>query len=224
MRQPEQPQKKRFSTLRRARLGPNFYRKQAALPLDESAVAEPRRVSFLPVGMQPAGRPTAPSRTLLRFLRSQTEAALHAPATAHQRCSCLRVTGGIRFLSTACWRARAQPSLGFFYSTANVTRKPGEAPRREHEPTWQERLWGSSARKGAKPLKPDDLPLHDDLAPTMFNSRRVQTAKAALEPRLRCTEVDESGKVILVDGEFKKTELIAKVRALLRLRLRPSGG
>jgi magnesium transporter len=36
-------------------------------------------------------------------------------------------------------------------------------------------------------------------------------AKAASEPRLRCTEVDENGNVILVDGEFKKTELIAKV-------------
>lgn len=37
------------------------------------------------------------------------------------------------------------------------------------------------------------------------------TSKAALEPRLRCTEVDENGEVILVDGEFKKSELIAKV-------------
>ena len=45
----------------------------------------------------------------------------------------------------------------------------------------------------------------------MFNGRRAMAAKAALEPRLRCTEVDEHGKVILVDGEFKKTELIAKV-------------
>jgi magnesium transporter len=43
----------------------------------------------------------------------------------------------------------------------------------------------------------------------MFTNRR---ALAALEPRLRCTEVDENGNVILVDGEFKKTELIAKVR------------
>ncbi|KAF4504170.1 hypothetical protein G6O67_008357 [Ophiocordyceps sinensis] len=166
--------------------------------------------------MQPALRPTAPSRSLLRFLRSQTEAVfLHAPAARAQLCR------RPRFLSTACWRARAQPRLGFFYSTTNPTaRKPGEsgAPKRERETTWQERLWGSTARKGAKPLKPDDLPSHHDLAPssTMFNSRRVQTAKAALEPRLRCTEVDEHGKVILVDGEFKKTELIAKFGLLPR--------
>lgn len=50
----------------------------------------------------------------------------------------------------------------------------------------------------------------------MFNARRLQTAKAALEPRLRCTEVDENGEVILVDGEFKKTELIAKYGLLPR--------
>ncbi|KPM45054.1 Mitochondrial inner membrane magnesium transporter MRS2 [Neonectria ditissima] len=85
-------------------------------------------------------------------------------------------------------------------------------------PTWQERLWGSSARKGAKPLKPDDLPSHDEFggSSSMFSSRRSLAAKAASEPRLRCTEVDEHGKVILVDGEFKKTELIAKYGLLPR--------
>lgn len=63
------------------------------------------------------------------------------------------------------------------------------------------------------PLKPDDLPSREDYGEgsSMFSSRRTLAAKAASEPRLRCTEVDEYGKVILVDGEFKKTELIAKV-------------
>ena len=46
----------------------------------------------------------------------------------------------------------------------------------------------------------------------MFNSPRQLSKKAALEPRLRCTEVDENGNVILLDGEFKKSELIARVR------------
>ena len=41
--------------------------------------------------------------------------------------------------------------------------------------------------------------------------RRPLMAKAALDPRLRCTEVDEDGDVIMVDGELKKSELIAKV-------------
>ena len=68
-------------------------------------------------------------------------------------------------------------------------------------------------------LLPGDLPDHGaggDFSSVMFNARRLQTAKAALEPRLRCTEVDENGEVILVDGEFKKTELIAKYGLLPR--------
>ena len=40
----------------------------------------------------------------------------------------------------------------------------------------------------------------------------ARRAKAALEPVLRCTEVDEKGEAILTDGAFKKSELIAKVR------------
>lgn len=76
--------------------------------------------------------------------------------------------------------------------------------------TWKERLWGSS--KGVGSLKPDDLPSREEFGETsMFSNRRALAAKAASEPRLRCTEVDENGKVILVDGEFKKTELINKV-------------
>ncbi|TDZ60623.1 Mitochondrial inner membrane magnesium transporter MRS2 [Colletotrichum trifolii] len=72
-------------------------------------------------------------------------------------------------------------------------------------------------RGAAKPLQPDDLPIREEgEGGSMFNNRRVLTAKAALEPRLRCTEVDENGEVILVDGEFKKTELIAKYGLLPR--------
>jgi hypothetical protein len=36
--------------------------------------------------------------------------------------------------------------------------------------------------------------------------------KATNEPRLRCTEFDENGNVTLVNGEFKKSELIQMVR------------
>jgi magnesium transporter len=44
---------------------------------------------------------------------------------------------------------------------------------------------------------------------SMFSIGR--SAKAANEPKLRCTEFDEDGNVVLVNGEFKKSELIAKV-------------
>ncbi|ERT00065.1 inner membrane magnesium transporter MRS2, mitochondrial precursor [Sporothrix schenckii 1099-18] len=78
---------------------------------------------------------------------------------------------------------------------------------------------GGSAGGRRSSLLPGDLPDHGagaEFASVMFNARRLQTAKAALEPRLRCTEVDEYGEVILVDGEFKKTELIAKYGLLPR--------
>lgn len=83
-----------------------------------------------------------------------------------------------------------------------------------YKPTWQERIWGTRGRKSAKPLEPDDLPGGDGDGEnnSMFNTRRQLSQKAALEPRLRCTEVDENGNVIVVDGEFKKSELIARVR------------
>ena len=46
----------------------------------------------------------------------------------------------------------------------------------------------------------------------MFNIGRGLAAKASNELKLRCTEVDGNGVVTLVNGEFKKSELIAKVR------------
>jgi magnesium transporter len=83
-------------------------------------------------------------------------------------------------------------------------------------PSWRDRLWGGPRpRKAPEDLKPDDLPHPPEDGSennSMFNTRRQRAQQAALEPRLRCTEVDEHGTAILVDGEFKKTELIARVR------------
>lgn len=92
---------------------------------------------------------------------------------------------------------------------SSSTQKP--SPRK---PTWRERIWGPAARKEAKPLEPDDIPSQDGDGDhiSMFSTPRQLSKKAALEPRLRCTEVDENGNAILIDGEFKKSELIARVR------------
>ena len=195
--------------------------------------------------MQSAMRTLVPSRSLLRFLKSQTESAFANSGNAIDAASGAALCSRSRALnlsskrtsraySTACQRQSTalqasqfntpqlpacstkknyvKPSKNFF-STSRVARKltePDEA-KKAHATSWQERLWGSSARKGDTPLRPDDLPsTRDESGPgsPMFTNRR---ALAALEPRLRCTEVDENGNVILVDGEFKKTELIAKV-------------
>jgi magnesium transporter len=78
---------------------------------------------------------------------------------------------------------------------------------------WLRRLWGQK-KVIPRPLKTDDLPLkpfpEEGTDPSMFSLGRM-SAKAANEPKLRCTEFDENGNVVLVNGEFKKSELIAKV-------------
>ncbi|KAI1460032.1 cora-domain-containing protein [Annulohypoxylon moriforme] len=104
------------------------------------------------------------------------------------------------------------PNIGLRYSSSN-------RPPTKCQQTWRDKLWGFGTRKKGKPLEPDDLPNDADRGPdnnSMFNTRRQLSQKAALEPRLRCTEVDENGDVILVDGEFKKSELIARFGLLPR--------
>ncbi|KAI1183534.1 cora-domain-containing protein [Nemania serpens] len=110
-------------------------------------------------------------------------------------------------------RRSPYPSLTLRCQHSSPDRKP--TPCR---PAWQDWLWGFRAQRPGPPLEPDDLPAVDNEGGnnSMFNTRRQLSKKAASEPRLRCTEVDENGNVILVDGEFKKSELIAKFGLLPR--------
>lgn len=75
------------------------------------------------------------------------------------------------------------------------------------------RLWSLKSQKPRSALKPNDLPplpsFLDDAAGTTLGRSK---GKAANELKLRCTEINEKGEVTLVNGEFKKSELIAKVR------------
>lgn len=66
---------------------------------------------------------------------------------------------------------------------------------------------------GGRGLRPDDLPRGrgDSTETAVFSLGRAVSAKAAAQPKLRCTELDENGNVTLASGEFKKSELIAKV-------------
>ncbi|KAF7920711.1 hypothetical protein EAE99_008005 [Botrytis elliptica] len=81
---------------------------------------------------------------------------------------------------------------------------------------WPFKLW--SSKRDGKPLQPDDLPhlSEDGRELDVFILGRSVSVKAASEPRLRCTELDENGNVVLVNGEFKKSELIAKYGLLPR--------
>ncbi|KAL2263097.1 hypothetical protein VTK26DRAFT_8255 [Humicola hyalothermophila] len=82
--------------------------------------------------------------------------------------------------------------------------------------TWQELLFGPNAKKDESQLEDSDLRVRLEEQSGSIFQRRSLTAKAALDPRLRCTEVDGDGKVIMVDGELKKSELIARYGLLPR--------
>ena len=60
----------------------------------------------------------------------------------------------------------------------------------------------------AKPLQPDDLAAIPGWVDDPSLGRVI---KPTNELKLRCTEFNENGDVTLVNGEFKKSELIAKV-------------
>ncbi|KAM7208861.1 hypothetical protein V8F20_000739 [Naviculisporaceae sp. PSN 640] len=86
----------------------------------------------------------------------------------------------------------------------------------EKRPKWREWLFGPGDKKGRLgPKEKDDILSIEEQTGSIF-PRRALTAKAALDPRLRCTEVDGNGDVIMVDGELKKSELIAKYGLLPR--------
>ena len=82
------------------------------------------------------------------------------------------------------------------------------------------RLWKLKEPKEKTGLKSSDLPPLPSFLDGFggANIARNKTGKAGNELKLRCTEFDINGNVTLMDGEFKKSELIAKVRASLRER------
>lgn len=89
-----------------------------------------------------------------------------------------------------------------------------------HYTKWYKKLWSPRSSKHGTPLQHDDLPSNygseEGNDTSMFSLGRHISAKAAAQPKLRCTELDENGNVVLASGEFKKSELIAKVPTLFR--------
>lgn len=102
-------------------------------------------------------------------------------------------------------------------AVASSTSRNGSDPYARHastdEPHLLRRIWEKRRRAQATP-KSEELPLLpsflDDNGGGLLG--RSKAGKAANELRLRCTEINEHGDVTLVNGEFKKSELIAKVR------------
>lgn len=78
------------------------------------------------------------------------------------------------------------------------------------------RPWHRMRQKPAGPLQPNDIPPTSSFLDDNASLSRI--VKPINELQLRCTEFDENGNVTLVNGAFKKSELIAKVCCLSHFR------
>ena len=90
---------------------------------------------------------------------------------------------------------------------------PFTYPRRPFTSGAQKCFWNLRDPKKQKPVvhrQRNDLP---PLASFLDDNGGLgRVSRPTNELKLRCTEFDESGNVTLINGEFKKSELIAKVR------------
>ncbi|PMD27777.1 cora-domain-containing protein [Hyaloscypha hepaticicola] len=205
----------------------------------------------------------APSSTLLRFLKSQSESICffspshrpgfifdhaaprglqvrpriaRAPSKSSARCLPTAIprkaTIEANFLNLEfLWPRSATSSLNtqsthsheparrkkFGFGGRLITQRLSSSGSKK----WHQKLWGVTSSKGGRPLRPDDLPStlfgsEEGSDTYMFSLGRTISAKAAAQPKLRCTELDENGNVVLASGEFKKSELIAKYGLLPR--------
>ncbi|KAK3989166.1 hypothetical protein QBC44DRAFT_328100 [Cladorrhinum sp. PSN332] len=116
----------------------------------------------------------------------------------------------LRATSSANPQASSQPGDSPRFSSSD------RAPSNGESRSWQDWIFGPNPKKTRQPLKDDDLQVELEEESGSIFQRRALTSKAALDPRLRCTEVDGNGDVIMVDGELKKSELIAKYGLLPR--------
>ncbi|KAJ5719986.1 hypothetical protein N7493_006864 [Penicillium malachiteum] len=180
-------------------------------------------------------KPSAPSATLLRFLRSQSGlgSGLSACATPRPRGSSHDAfsIGCSRRSSTWIRPDKQQHALPSQKPLASSTPRPivgavsycslQIVPTRSSSTTrrsFLKRLFDLKKNKNAdyKNARNTGPGLMDDGTEGMFNIGRGLAAKASNELRIRCTEFDINGNVTLVNGEFRKLELIAKYGLLPR--------
>lgn len=188
--------------------------------------------------MRSALPPAVPSRRLLRYLRFQSEGIPFFSPHSHDQPRRLIVTTAAsrlrKYSSPPPTKSQALPRAAATFDVSTVLPKHTKRVRsldatafstvahnnvavcrrfastdgkNKPKPSMSERLWGPNT------VTPDFRSRStDELDTTIFTTSMTgRRAKAALEPVLRCTEVDEKGDAILTDGAFKKSELIAKV-------------
>ncbi|KAJ5365601.1 Mg2+ transporter protein CorA-like/Zinc transport protein ZntB [Penicillium concentricum] len=173
-------------------------------------------------------RLSAPSASLLRFLRSQSG----FPAAPSACASPKRLASRDKGFSTgpspklSNWtRTDAQhgsATLSTTRATFSSPLVPTQLKLSRHASTksrpFLRRLFDLKRNKATdyKNQGPASPGLMDEGTEGMFNIGRSLSAKASNELRIRCTEFDINGDVTLVNGEFRKQELIAKYGLLPR--------
>merc|ERR1711939_1107325 len=173
--------------------------------------------------------PAAPSRSLLRFLRSQTD-TIFTTSISPTRSPHARY---LNTTSTQCSRIQAT-SIDAFWQRHRDACKALPAPRcappnppqsrstssGSHSPgfwlRWLRRRQ-ATARSKLPPEPPGGNSNYDETSAQLFNlSRALSRNPTGADLKLRCTEFDANGSVTMVAGEFRKSELIAKYGLLPR--------
>lgn len=168
----------------------------------------------------------APSPSVLSFLRLQVKNAFESPAGqfAGSKGQRRAYRAGARIGKNTCQAIRGGfaseigigrgGSLGVSHieEKASMCLLPC---RRGFSSTTPNQAWGIFKGARQKQLPPPAPPLtaeESSLGGSGFSSSLGRIMRPANELKMRCTELDEHGNVTLVSGEFKKSELIAKVR------------
>lgn len=188
-------------------------------------------------------KPLAPSIPLLRFLRSQSESlcfftpnspscgcstAEDLPWCWHPGDSATQTTSSWSRINPAPCRAQLEASLfSIIGPLANNSKTPRFLPplssirpssrnvTTKNRPLFRRLLDLTRSKSAAKRDCSPSL-VDDSAEGNLFNLGRTLAAKTLNEPCLRCTEFDGNGNVTLVNGEYKKSELIAKYGLLPR--------
>lgn len=175
---------------------------------------------------------SAPSASLLRFLRCQL--AQQSPAPRPSPRSSTILSRSCRTFTSTPERYAVRPCLGAFalnindkartskplcrnartVATSSQSQRSLSTTPATREPFWR-RLRNPPRTTTAERFRDNGLLPFQDLLedPHSLGGRNL---KPSTELKLRCTEFDENGNVVLVNGEFRKQELIAKYSLMPR--------
>ncbi|KIW10168.1 hypothetical protein PV08_11129 [Exophiala spinifera] len=172
--------------------------------------------------------PCAPSRDLLRFLRTQANSVFITPIapTRPPHCRSLSTSSRCSRLQTSShddiWQRHRDSCKAL---PAPRCAPPGPLQARNassgsHSPGFWLRWFRrkqAAARSKLPPDPPGNSSNYDETSAQLFNlSRSLSRNQTGADLKLRCTEFDANGSVTMVAGEFKKSELIAKYGLLPR--------